>query len=189
MKQAIQQLSIENVALIPDITISDLASEHRRGLVSMLTNLCGDPYRAEDLAHNALIIVIRKLKSGDVREPKRITQYLYSTARFLHFGWYRRADNQLEFRESMEGLEVEIDNSEDAIEAAQRADLIRHSLQKLQQTRDREILTRSYLNGQTKQEICDALDLSTQHYDRVIYRAKNRLRTIVEAEQLEAVCD
>jgi RNA polymerase sigma-70 factor (ECF subfamily) len=161
-----------------DIIVEELAGKYRQGLVAMLTRLTTDPHRAEDLAQDALIIVIKKLQEGDIREPEKLSAYIYSTARFLYFGWLRKSDNKVELRESMEDFESPFSQQEDIIAAEECADVVNRSLSELPKTRDREILTRCYMNNQSKQEICEALLLSAEHYDRVIFRAKQRLRNI-----------
>jgi len=46
--------------------------------------------------------------------------------------------------------------------------------------RDRQLLTRFYLDGIDKQQLCHDLGLSPKHFDRVLMRARSRLRTIIE---------
>jgi RNA polymerase sigma-70 factor (ECF subfamily) len=46
--------------------------------------------------------------------------------------------------------------------------------------RDREILTRFYVEDQDKDEICRALDLDSLHFNRVLFRARKRFRKILE---------
>jgi len=55
-------------------------------------------------------------------------------------------------------------------------------IEQMKVPRDREILYRFYVRDQGKPLICDALDLSNAHFDRVINRARNRFRALVEQE-------
>jgi hypothetical protein len=41
-------------------------------------------------------------------------------------------------------------------------------------------LVRYYLDDESKEEICAALGLSDEHFNRVIFRAKNRFRELLE---------
>lgn len=45
--------------------------------------------------------------------------------------------------------------------------------------RDREVLHRYYVQDQAKPIICEALDLSPTHFDRVINRARNRFKQLL----------
>ena len=53
-------------------------------------------------------------------------------------------------------------------------------LDELPTKRDRQILIRFYLDGVDKQQLCRELGLSPKHFDRVLMRARSRLRTIIE---------
>ena len=44
----------------------------------------------------------------------------------------------------------------------------------------RQLLIRFYLDGADKQQLCQDLGLSPKHFDRVLMRARTRLRTIIE---------
>jgi RNA polymerase sigma-70 factor (ECF subfamily) len=46
--------------------------------------------------------------------------------------------------------------------------------------RDRELLIRFYVYDQDKQEICRELGLNSLHFNRVLFRAKNRFRKLLE---------
>jgi DNA-directed RNA polymerase specialized sigma24 family protein len=53
-------------------------------------------------------------------------------------------------------------------------------LEELPTERDRQLLMRFYLDGIDKQQLCHDLGLSPKHFDRVLMRARSRLRTIIE---------
>jgi len=53
-------------------------------------------------------------------------------------------------------------------------------LDELPTERDRQLLIRFYLDGTDKQQLCSELGLSPKHFDRVLMRARTRLRTIIE---------
>ena len=53
-------------------------------------------------------------------------------------------------------------------------------LDELPTERDRLLLMRFYLDGVDKQQLCREIGLSPKHFDRVLMRARGRLRTIIE---------
>jgi DNA-directed RNA polymerase specialized sigma24 family protein len=53
-------------------------------------------------------------------------------------------------------------------------------LDDLPTARDRDVLIRFYLNDESKEDICAALGLSDEHFNRVIFRARNRFRALLE---------
>jgi RNA polymerase sigma-70 factor (ECF subfamily) len=55
-------------------------------------------------------------------------------------------------------------------------------LRQLSISRDREILRRYYLSDDDKEVICRDLGLSPGHFDRVLYRAKQRMRELIDRQ-------
>ncbi len=183
----------EEAQLASDISTGSSISEerliekYRSGLVLMLTRLTQDPYRAEDLAHDALILVINKLREDQINQPHKLTLYVYSTARYMYFGWLRKMDNQVELREALDDIASATPSVDHELLSDEQHDHLSGSINKLTVERDRQILSRFYLYEQTKPEICDALRLSVDHYDRVISRARNRLRAQVTQDESQVL--
>lgn len=157
---------------------------YRGQVFAMLKQLVRDEARAEDLTQESLLHVIQKLRSGGVREAEKLESYLFSTARFMYFGWLRKRDNQLRYEESMEDAVSSDLPMEVCVMNVDRRNLIDEAMECLKVSRDREILERHYLWEQSKDEVCDALLLSTQHYDRVLSRARKRLKPSISMELL-----
>ena len=160
--------------------------KYRPIIFSQLRRLLSDECRAEDLTHDTLILVLQKLRRESIREPEKLTSYLLSTARFVFYGWLRRMDNQVELRATMDDrTEGHLSLSETLINECEQKQLVL-ALNQLGVDRDREILSRRYLVEQTKSEICEAMQLTAVHYDRVISRARQRLHAQLQV-QLEGV--
>ena len=70
---------------------------------------------------------------------------------------------------------------EQAVIADERRESLLENIDGLNLERDRQILLRFYMQEQTKDEICDALLLDKDHFDRVISRARKRLRERIQA--------
>jgi DNA-directed RNA polymerase specialized sigma24 family protein len=62
----------------------------------------------------------------------------------------------------------------------QWAEAARRMLGEMPAERDREILVRFYLDDEDKEQICRDLRLSEEHFNRVIFRARNRFRELLE---------
>lgn len=151
----------------------------------MLLKRTNDPDRASDLCHDALVIVLLKLREGKITDPDRLSAYIFQTARYVHLGWLRRAASQTDqHHEDIEQL-TDHDNPEHQQIRNQQITATRQLISELRVPRDREILTRYYIKDQAKSEICEALQLTSEHFDRVIHRAKNRFRELLEESDLE----
>ena len=170
-------------------TISEeqLVSTFRPGLNRMLSRITGDDARAEDLTHETLMLVLQKLRGEGLREPDKLASFVYQTAKYLHLGWYRKRSNQ----EVLWGqVEYHVDNGmgiEQTLIMQEQCKILKNLIDGLSLERDRQILTRFYMHEQTKDEICDALHLNRDHFDRVISRARKRLKdSIVPNEEAPA---
>jgi hypothetical protein len=53
-------------------------------------------------------------------------------------------------------------------------------LEEMPVARDREVLVRFYLDDEDRETICRELRLSEEHFNRVIFRARNRFRELIE---------
>ena len=150
--------------------------KYRQKLNVMLIRMTHDPSRAEDLTHDSLMLVLQKLRTQGINEPCKLAGYVFSTARYVYLAWLRRKDNQVELRDGMDDVISEGCEPEQACIFSEDIINLQRSIKNLSVGRDREILSRRYLQDQTKDEICDAMYFSTDHYNRVISRARFRLK-------------
>jgi RNA polymerase sigma-70 factor (ECF subfamily) len=51
-------------------------------------------------------------------------------------------------------------------------------------SRDRELLVRFYLHDEPKEELCRQYGLSDLHFNRVIFRARERFRDLLQSRGL-----
>ena len=154
-------------------------SRYHRGLVLMLEQRCGDKARAEDLTQEALVTVLLKLRAEGIAEPAKLNSYVQQTAKYLFIGWLRKSDNRAELRETVDDTPKDQRSLEDKAWLDKRRQMVRELIQQMKVVRDRELLYRYYVKEQSKPLICDALDLSSAHFDRVINRARNRFKDLV----------
>lgn len=143
---------------------------------------------AEDVYQETLMLALAKIRKGEVREPERLAGFLRALAKNIAIGRYRRRGEEAE-----QGAEVlpELPDLEspDALSTLlhdERARLARVLLSELAVPRDREILCRYYIEDQDNRRICNELRLETEHFYRVLHRARQRFRQLWE-EQHRAV--
>ena len=187
-KKSLQPLSsseISEIELVEGILHGSKQCEellyHRysKGLVLMLTNRSGDFSLAEDLAQDKLLVVLSRLRSNGIDKPENLTAFVYQTAKFILIGFQRRLRNKMElsFDDPVEG--VDSASPETRLLRQSTGEETRRLISELKVERDRELLMRFYVYEHPKQQVCQDLDLSTDHFDRVIHRAKRRFRELV----------
>jgi RNA polymerase sigma factor (sigma-70 family) len=140
---------------------------------------------AEDLTQETLQIVVERVRARTIDDPRKVFAFAAATARNLALNAARKmlrhqtvVDSDL-VDELAQNLEMEQSDFNDA-DDRQLAQAVAALLEELPTERDRQLLMRFYLDGTDKQVLCRELGLSPKHFDRVLMRARSRLRTIIE---------
>jgi RNA polymerase sigma-70 factor (ECF subfamily) len=162
---------------------SSLAAVYRDypGLRALILRRVRDPEVAADILQDAAVTTLEKLRSGEIAHPENLGGYLYRVA-INHLRNHRRKDRSaLSSPEQLDELRDSVDDPEwEGIGRPQWAAAARRVLQELPAARDRDLLVRFYLNDEDKDAICRVLNLSQEHFNRVIFRARNRFRELLE---------
>ena len=111
---------------------------------------------AEDLTQETLHIVVERVRARSIDDPRKVFAFAAATARNLALNAARKMLRQ-----------QTVVDSELVDELAQNLEM-------------EQLLMRFYLDGTDKQQLCHELGLSPKHFDRVLMRARSRLRTIIE---------
>lgn len=159
-----------------------LFQQYQPIIMRLLMQQTGDPALAEDLTHDTMIAVLKTLRNDGLRDASRLTSYVCQTARFQFLCWLRKSANRAETGGSLDHLESASAMPEHMYFSDLEREQVHRSISDLNVPRDREILMRHYVHEQTKPEICEALLLSSQHFDRVISRARLRLKEGLEQQ-------
>ncbi|MEM7584224.1 MAG: sigma-70 family RNA polymerase sigma factor [Acidobacteriota bacterium] len=159
----------------------EVVTRYARGLSFMLLELAGDPARAEDLQQETFRLAIEKVRAGELREPDKLVAFLRSLGRNLFIAEYRRTAKQ-----PLAGGEEAVALSQDAapsplsrLLAKENASIVRRLLSQLEPPRDRELLFRFFVSEHPKDAICADLGLSSLHFNRVLHRARGRLKKLL----------
>ena len=140
---------------------------------------------AEDLTQETLHVVVERVRAGTIDDPRKVFAFAAATARNLALNAARKVlrqqtvvDSELvdELAQNLEMEQSDLSDSDDR----QLAEAVMALLDELPTERDRQLLVRFYLEGIDKQQLCRELGLSPKHFDRVLMRARSRLRTIIE---------
>jgi RNA polymerase sigma-70 factor (ECF subfamily) len=140
---------------------------------------------SEDLSQETLHIVVERVRARTIDDPRKVFAFAAATARNLALNAARKmlrqqtvVDSELidELAQNLEMEQGDLSDSDDRHLAQAVADLI----DELPTERDRQVIVRFYLDGMDKQLLCRELGLSPKHFDRVLMRARSRLRSIIE---------
>jgi len=163
--------------------VSSLSAVYRDypGLRALILRRVRDPEVAADILQDAAVTTLEKLRSGEIAHPENLGGYLYRVA-INHLRNHRRKDRTaLSSAEQLEELRDSVDDPDwERVGRPQWAAAARRMLEEMPAARDRELLVRFYLNDEEKDTICRELNLSQEHFNRVIFRARNRFRELLE---------
>lgn len=144
----------------------------------------GQKEDAQDVFQEALIILCRKVKSGEFQLLSKLSTYLYSVCRFI---WSDELKKRNKWKSS-EHSELEAEVSNEAIIREEKFTLAEKAIEKLGE-KCRDILTMFYLKSFSMQKIAQKLGYSstssvkTQKY-KCLERAKKHLNNLQNTPKL-----
>jgi RNA polymerase sigma-70 factor (ECF subfamily) len=152
------------------------------GLRMQLARVTGSVELSKDLIQDAIVTALQKLKRGEISTGAHLDGYVYRIA-VNHYLNHRRKQRTAALEP---GSEAEIVDAEAAsrpvaeIETAQWARIVKQLLREVKPARDRELLVSYYLYEESKDDLCRRFGLTELHFNRVIFRARDRFRDMLE---------
>ena len=130
----------------------------------------------EDKVHDTFLIVVQAIQRGEVREPERLMGFIRTIVRrqvAAHIDLAVHNRRELADVESGTNLPDTSGDPEKCVIARQKAELMEDILRGLS-SKDREVLTRFYLEEQPQEQICKEMRLSETQFRLLKSRAKTR---------------
>jgi RNA polymerase sigma-70 factor, ECF subfamily len=134
------------------------------------------PQDLDDKVHDVFVIITQAICNGDLREPERLMGYVHTVVRrqvASHIDravYLRRNRVDVDFQESVSDHRPNPER--EAIER-ENLDLAMRILKSIPK-RDREVLTRFYLNEESAEQICQEMNLTGTQFRLIKSRAKAR---------------
>jgi len=146
----------------------------------------------EDRMHDMFIVVAEAIREGKLREAGALPSYIYGVARLSvcsHIGVRCRRERLSGSLRHWVASRNHSQTPEDRLVERERNQIMKQLLGTLGE-REREILTRFYIDEQTKEQICAEMRLTDTQFRLTKSRAKQRLSRIgqqhLHASQAEA---
>lgn len=140
------------------------------------------PDRVHDLTQETFIVVIARMRDNGIHDPNRIGGFLRQTAINLANSDRRKYLRQRTDTDN-DSIEVVVDEAlgpADSVELDQLLSTINGLMDELPMRRDRELLQRYLVNGEEKFALCREYGLTSEHFDRVLHRARVRLKELLD---------
>jgi RNA polymerase sigma factor (sigma-70 family) len=154
---------------------------HQRAVTLVLqTRVQAD--RVHDLTQETFIVVIARMRDNGIHDPNRIGGFLRQTAINLANSDRRKYLRQRTDNDN-DSIDIVIDEAlgpADSMELEQLVSMIGLLMDELPMERDRDLLQRYIVHGQDKISLCRLYGLSSEHFDRVLHRARVRLKELLD---------
>ena len=164
---------VERIRLGDETAVEELYRVFSRGIRYYLCRQLG-PQDLDDRVHDCFLVVIHAIKKGDLREPERLMGFVRTIVRRQIAGFIegmvetRRKQVDIEFGNIIPDEKL---NPENSAISRQRESLAASVLKTISK-RDREILTRFYLQEQSQEQICREMSLTETQFRLLKSRAK-----------------
>jgi RNA polymerase sigma-70 factor (ECF subfamily) len=134
----------------------------------------------DDKVHDTFVIVVQAIRRGELREPERLMGFVRTVVRRQVAAYI---DDAVHSRRDELNLDLGVrvadrrNNPEQSAAFRQKVEFMLDVLRSLSE-RDREILTRFYLDEQSQENICQEMALSETQFRLLKSRAKARFGEI-----------
>jgi RNA polymerase sigma-70 factor, ECF subfamily len=134
------------------------------------------PEELEDRLHDAFLIVVDSIRAGELRDPRRLMGFIRTVVKRMVAA---TIDKQITARrerideDKTSNVSDKRVTPEGALLFQQQTNIVRDVLREMSE-RDRQILTRFYVDEQTPGQICQEMGLTMTQFRLLKSRAKNR---------------
>lgn len=160
----------------------ELVRRYSRGLLYLLRSQGAPPEQADDLHQETFRIVIERLRRRELDDPAGLAGFLRATGRNLLIAERRKTARRRTDADE-ETLEQAVHPSPGQLSSVlheEEAEIVRKLIHELPTDRDRQLLLRFYVAEEEKTDICAALGLDSLHFNRVLFRARQRFKDLLE---------
>jgi RNA polymerase sigma-70 factor (ECF subfamily) len=159
-----------------------LVLRYSRGVLYLLRRLGAPPDLAEDLHQETFRIALERLRRKALDEPAALAGFLRGTARNLIIAERRktaRRRTDMDDEEMAQAVHPAPSQLSDVLRD-EEAESVRRLIDELATDRDRQVLLRFYVAEEEKERICADLGLDSLHFNRVLFRARQRFKELLE---------
>jgi RNA polymerase sigma-70 factor, ECF subfamily len=161
---------------------TQLVERYSRAVMIIIRRGVSDTASVDDLHQETLWMVLKKIRRGDVREPKKLSGFVCSVARNLVIEHFRDAVRQERLTETEKAMSLAhpAPNPLEELMHKEQADLVRRTLKEMPNERYSQVLFRLYIAEDKKEQICADLGLTSIRLNLVLHRARERYRDLYE---------
>jgi RNA polymerase sigma-70 factor (ECF subfamily) len=157
---------------------AELVERYSRGIAIIVRRIVRDHAVAQDLCQETFRRAIEKIRQGEVREAEKLSGFVCSLARNLAIEHRRLVSRRAALEAARPRAAEPASSPLTLLLRREREEAVRQALEELSSPRDRELLYRFYIIEEEKDAICRDLGLTALHFNRVLFRARERFRAV-----------
>lgn len=158
----------------------ELVERYGPRVMRLLRKLLTAGAEADDLFQETFCRALGKIRGGELRDPAALPCFLTALARNLainHFRVLSRRQTDADTDSVARAAHTQPSQLEHLLEK-EASERVQRLINELPTARDRQMLRRFYLADEDKVDLCAELGLDSLHFNRVLYRARERYRKI-----------
>jgi RNA polymerase sigma-70 factor (ECF subfamily) len=157
------------------------------GLRLTIFRRTGDMQVAADLLNDAICTTWEKYRNGQIARPEQIAGYVFQVAMNLLRNHRRSVAERPERRADAKAIDaIAADDEVDDLDIGGNVlDKVIRIIRSMDSARDRTVLVRFYLDEDDKETICRDLRLTPAQFTKVLHRARQRLKELLESHGLK----
>lgn len=150
----------------------------------ILERRTGDSEQAQDICQEAICIMIERLRHQPLTEPDKLGAFLHSIALNLFIAEKRKAKRRKTHNDQqlMPRVVDPAQNQLHMLLKQKACAAVRLLIAAMHNDRDRRLLHGYFIEERDKEELCLELGLSERHFDRVLFRAKQRFKDLAKED-------
>lgn len=157
----------------------EMVERYQRGLIFMLKRKADDIALAEDIAQETWRIVIEKVRANSLNNAEKLAAFIVQIGKNQLLMHFRSSHNKkMTHQENIEENPDTALQPEKILERHNLAMIVRRMIDELKTDRDRQLILRFYIDEENKSSICHDLELSELHFNRVLFRARQRFKQL-----------
>lgn len=135
----------------------------------------------DDLAQDAVVALLVALRDGRLHEHEALMGFVARLVQNITSDQYQRQQRLVPLETEPPSVDP-MDLPPLRAEHQEKWALVMRAIRALTVPRDRDILIGFYLQGNEKAEICARFQLEPAQFDRIIHRARTRVRSLLMTE-------
>ena len=156
---------------------TEMVRNYQAKLFKTIQRYSWDIDLTNEIVQETWAITLEKVRGSQLKNKQSLGAFISRVGVNQLTMYYRKVKKfNYDCTRDIQELRGEASIADVCFEHASLLEIIQNVLSRMKISRDRELINDFYLEGEPKQNLCEQYQLSSAHFDRVLYRARNRFK-------------